>query len=162
MREGTVHWYLRDDFEGSHQHLNRQKLGCQAGVLVRKLLEPRKCWLHGRACRSVGCQSLVWEASWVPGRRGAFLSTVSLREGSFSSAGENRTACRACSRFVQPTWHPSSMGSWEWVQERKTRADIWRIWGKNLITRVVNVRSNLGLIKPCLPTLYPLTRTIKL
>lgn len=160
-------------FERSYQHLSRQEFGRQAGVLVRKLLEPGSADFMGEPPVLVGHLSLVWEAGWAPRRRDDFLSTGVSGRGPCLHQRRGPLAFSHCRweqdcersllhRRVQSMWHPSSMGSWELVQERKTRAGIWRIWGKNLITCVVNVHSNLGLIKPCLLTLYPLTRTIKL
>lgn len=54
-------------------------------------------------------------------------------------------------RFTQHMRHPSSMGSWELVQQRKTRTGVWRISGTNLITCLVSVHSNSVFKNPASP-----------
>lgn len=132
MREGAIHWYLRDDsLRDSHQHLHRLELGCQAGALVRKLLEPGSADFMGELAVPVGHLKLSERPAELLVGRDTFLSTVSLREGSFLfsragghlpslPAGGNRPVSRAFSTDLSnPCGTRVHWGAGNWSRKRK-------------------------------------------
>lgn len=144
-------------------------------ALVRKLLESRRCWLPVRACcwtpklglrgQLSSCQEKhfpLYSGPFISPQGVVLLFPKAETHTSSLTRWEQDLERSNHRRFTQHMRHPSSMDSWELVQQRKTRAGIWRISGKNLITCLVSVHSNLVFKKPCLPTQFPLTRMSKL